>query len=460
MQFAPLNKIIFRKKDIPMKKVLAIILAGMVTATAFAGCGGSGGGSTASGSESAASGSESKADGGATIDANWPDASMFGDETDIDLKVWAPDAAVELVKKQVEEFKKHYSEVKFKNIEVRAQGESDAATNMIKDPEKGADVFGFPSDQLDKLLAAQVLSPVAKGFVSTIEANNAEKPVVAAKEGDSLYAYPETNDNGYYLVYDNTVVTADDAKTFEGVLEACKKAGKQFVMDAGNGFYSCTFAFTGGALIDGFEADGATQKFVDYNEDTVVKTLMAFAKLMKTYKGTFTSQDVANISAGFKNGKVAAGVDGTWDSNGNKDALGDKFGAAKLPTIKVGNEDKQLISLFGYKYIGVNARTKFQRSAQILAYYLTGQDCQTQRAETLGWGPSNTKAMEAVSSDPIIQAVSAQSQNAVPQVKIAGTFWTSMGTLGSEMYKDGWNPDDEAATKSLWEKVVAQIRDE
>ena len=159
-----------------MKKVLAIILAGMVTATAFAGCGGSGGGSTASGSESAASGSESKADGGATIDANWPDASMFGDETDIDLKVWAPDAAVELVKKQVEEFKKHYSEVKFKNIEVRAQGESDAATNMIKDPEKGADVFGFPSDQLDKLLAAQVLSPVAKGFVSTIEANNAEKP--------------------------------------------------------------------------------------------------------------------------------------------------------------------------------------------------------------------------------------------------------------------------------------------
>ncbi len=440
-----------------MKKVLAILLAGMVTATAFAGCGGGGSSTT----ESAASGTESKSDGGDTkIDANWPDAKMFGDEKDITLKVWAPDAAVELVKKQVEEFKKHYSDVSIKSIEVVAQGESDAATQIINDPDKGADVFGFPSDQLDKLTAAQVLSPVAKGFTATVKANNAEKTVTAVTEGDSMYAFPETNDNGYYLVYDTSVVKDEDAKTMEGLLEACKKAGKQFIMDCGNGYYACTFAFTGGATIDGFESDGTTQKFVDYNEDEVVNTLMAFAKLMKTYKGTFTSQDPANISTGFKNGKVAAGVDGSWDSKANKDALGDRFGAAKLPTINVGGTDKDLISLFGYKYIGVNSHTKFQRSAQILAYYLTGLDCQTQRAQELGWGPSNAEAMKAVGDDTVLQAISAQSEKAVAQVKIAGTFWTSMGTLGSEMYKDSWNPDDKAATKTLFEKIIAQIRDE
>ena len=442
-----------------MKKVLAILLAGMMTATAFAGCGG---GETASKSDGG-SGTASQASGGgeaAKVDPSWPDASLFGDEDNITLKVWAPDKAVALVQKQVEAFKSHYSDKKFTSIEVVAQGENDAATLIVNDPEKAADVFGFPSDQLNKLKDAQVLTPVAPALLDSVKTMNAEKTVTAATFDDQLYAFPETNDNGYYLVFDNSVVTEEDAKTLEGILEACKKAGKTFVMDAGNGFYSCIFPFTGGALIDGFEDDGITQKFVDYNEDEVIDTLMAFAKLMKDYKGVFVSQDPANISTGFKNGKVGAGIDGTWNSQPDKESLGDKFGAAKLPTVKVGDTDKQIISLFGYKYIGVNSHTKFQRSSQILAYYLAGQDCQEQRAKEIGWGPSNIEAQKAVSDDPILKAVSEQSENAVPQVNIAGTFWTSFGTLGSEMYKDGWKPDDRDATKALWEKTVKNVRDE
>ena len=444
-----------------MKKVLAILLAGMLTATAFAGCGG--GGNNNSGSKAAdGSQTESKGDASAAaaVDPSWPDASLFGDEDNITLKVWAPDKAVDLVKTQVEAFKSHYSDKKFASIEVVAQGENDAATLIVNDPEKAADVFGFPSDQLNKLKDAQVLTQVAPALAAQVQAMNAEKTVTAATFDGQLLAFPETNDNGYYLVFDNSVVTADDAKTLEGVLAACKKAGKSFIMDAGNGYYSCIFAFTGGAEIDGFEADGTTQKFKEYDEATVVKTLMAFAKLMKDYKGTFVSQDPANISTGFKNGKVGAGIDGTWNSQPDKEALGDKFGAAKLPTIKVGSEDKQIISLFGYKYIGVNSHTKFPRSAQILGYYLAGQECQEQRAKQIGWGPSNTEALKSVSDDAILQAVAAQSEFAVPQVNVAGTFWTSMGTLGSEMYKDGWNPADEAATKTLFEKTIANVRDE
>ena len=442
-----------------MKKVLAILLAGMMTATAFAGCGG---GETASKSDGG-SGTASQASGGgeaAKVDPSWPDASLFGDEDNITLKVWAPDKAVALVQKQVEEFKSHYSDKKFTSIEVVAQGENDAATLIVNDPEKAADVFGFPSDQLNKLKDAQVLTPVAPALLDSVKTMNAEKTVTAATFDDQLYAFPETNDNGYYLVFDNSVVTEEDAKTLEGILEACKKAGKTFVMDAGNGFYSCIFPFTGGALIDGFEDDGITQKFVDYNEDEVIDTLMAFAKLMKDYKGVFVSQDPANISTGFKNGKVGAGIDGTWNSQPDKESLGDKFGAAKLPTVKVGDTDQQIISLLGYKYTGPNSHTKFQRSSQILAYYLAGQDCQEQRAKEIGWGPSNIEAQKAVSDDPILKAVSEQSENAVPQVNIAGTFWTSFGTLGSEMYKDGWKPDDRDATKALWEKTVKNVRDE
>ena len=435
-----------------MKKILAVLLAGMMAVTAFSGCGG--GSTESSGSESGGG------EGGNTsveVKDDLVDESVFGDEDNITLKVWAPDKAVALVKQQVEDFKAAYPGKTFTKIEVVAQGEGDAGTQILNDASVAADVFSFASDQLNKLVDAKVIADVA--FADYVTEKNAEETVTAGTIKNTLYAYPETNDNGYYLVYDNTALTADDAKTLEGTLEACKKAGKQFIMDCGDGFYACTFAFTAGVKINGLNAEG-TQQFAEYNEKDAVDTLMAFAKLMKDYKGTFSSQQPANISTGFKNGKVAAGVDGSWNSKADKDALGDKLAAAKLPTINVNGTDKDLVSLFGYKYIGVNSHTKFQRSAQILAYYLTGLDCQKERATELGWGPTNTAAQEAASSDPLLQAASAQSANAVPQVNIAPTFWTAMGTLGSTMYKDDWDPSNEAKTKDLLNKVIAQIKDE
>ena len=443
-----------------MKKIHAILLAGMMTATAFAGCGG---GETSS----QASGESSKTDSSAAAEVTGSivDESYFGDENNATLKVWAPDAAVELVKTQVEDFKKAYPNKTF-NISVVAQGENDAATQILNDASVAADVFAFPSDQLNKLVDAGVIAPAA--FAEQATAINAPETIKAgtmknAEGVDTLYAYPETNDNGYYLVYDNTVVTADQAKTLEGVLEACKAAGKKFIMDAGNGYYSCTFAFTAGAKVDGFEEeDGMTQKFVEFDEDDAVKTLMAFAKLIKDYKGTFTSLDIANINSGFVNGTCGAGIDGSWNTSVNQTALGDKFGAAKLPTINVDGTDKQLVSMFGYKYLGVNGSSQFPRTAQILAYYLHGAECQLQRAEKIGWGPSNTEIQknEVVTSSKALQAIAAQAENAVVQVNIASTFWNPMGNLGNKLIADDWKADDEAATRKLLQETITNVRDE
>ncbi len=442
-----------------MKKILAILLAGMMTATALVGC------VDNQDTSSQASGDSSKTDASvAEVNGSIVDDSYFGDENNATLKVWAPDAAVELVKKQVEDFKKAYPNKTF-NISVVAQGENDAATQILNDATVAADVFGFPSDQLNKLVDAGVIAPVA--FYEQVTAMNDAETIAAGtlknQDGvDTLYAYPETNDNGYYLVYDNTVVSAEQAKTLEGVLEACKTANKKFIMDVGSGFYGCTFAFTAGAIIDGFEEDGMTQKFVAYNEDEAVKTLMSFAKLIKDYKGTFTALDVANINSGFSNGTVGAGVDGSWNTASNQDALGDKFGAAKLPTINVDGEAKQLISMFGYKYLGVNGSSQYPRTAQILAYYLHGEECQLQRAEQLGWGPSNTTVQQnkVVTDSIVLAAIGEQAKNAVVQVNIASTFWDPMGNLGNKLVADDWKPEDEAATRKLLQETITNVRDE
>ena len=443
-----------------MKKILAILMAGMMTATALAGCGGNGG-SSSTDATNAASGEQNN---GAAVDA-----AMFGDEGKdgaITLKVWTPDATVSLVKEQIESFKKMYPDKTFE-IEVVAQGEGDAATQLLNDASVAADVFSFPSDQLNKLVEAKVIAPVADAFLEQVKANNSEDTIKAGTLADidtkeeKLYAYPQTNDNGYYLVYDNTVVTAEDAKTLEGTLEACKKANKKFIMNAGDGFYACTFAFTAGVKIDGFEEDGMTQKFTEYDEAQAVQTLQAFAKLFKQYKGTFQSLDIANIASGFAAGTCGAGVDGSWDTNSNKEALGDKFGAAKLPTINVDGTDTQLVSMFGYKYMGVNRSAKFPRSAQILALYLTGEECQLQKAEA-GWGPSNLNVQknEVVTSSDALAAIFEQSKNACVQVNVASTFWNPMGNLGNKLIADDCNPDDAEAMKKLLNDTITNVRDE
>lgn len=428
-----------------MKKIFAVLLASMMAATALVGCGGSGESKTESKTESTGEASAASND--------------FGEEDNISLKVWAPDKAVATFEKQCEAFKALYPDKKI-DITVVAQGENDAATNLLNDASVAADVFGFASDQLNKLQTAGVISQAA--YAEDIKKRDTAESVSAATINDTIYAYPETGDNGYFLVYDKSVVSDEQAQKFEDTLEACKTAGKKFIMDAGNGFYACIFSFTGGLKIDGLEEDGITQKFTEYDEAEVVATLQAFSKLMHDYKGTFQSLSTDAISSGFSQKSCGAGIDGSWNTLANKEALGENFGAAKLPTINVNGEDKQMVSMLGYKFIGVNASSKFPRSAQILANYLAGEDCQRERATELGWGPSNTtvNGEEVVTGSSVLTAIAEQGKFAVPQVNVASTFWDPYANLGNKLVADETDPSNAEFFKKLITDTIANVRDE
>ena len=63
--------------------------------------------------------------------------------------------------------------------------------------EEGADVFTFADDQLNTLAAAGALDPVKNA--DEIKNKSLPAAVEAASVGDTLYAYPLTADNGYFL---------------------------------------------------------------------------------------------------------------------------------------------------------------------------------------------------------------------------------------------------------------------
>ena len=422
-----------------MKKIIALLLAVMMLASVLAACGGN---KTTNDQKSAASG------------------DIFHGENDIKLLVWAPEAAVQLTQSLCDEFKSEHSDKNI-TIEVKPQEEGDVAAQILNDPEVAGDVFSFACDQMNRLDKSKVLDPVPSDFVTEIKERDSESSIEAATMKGELLAYPETGENGYYLVYDKSVVSDEDAKTFEGVLAACKKAGRKFSMDAGNGFYSCMFMFTGGLEIQGL-SDTGVQQFNNYDEEKVVDSLEAFANLFHEYSDIFQSDNVDKIGSGMAQNprSVAAGIDGSWNAATIKEKLGDDYGAAKLPTINIKGTDTQIISMSGYKLIGVNALSKFPYSAHALANYLAGEKCQLERAEKLSWSPSNKVAVESdiVKANLGSMACLEQAKHALPQVNIADTFWSPMGTLGNYLVKTKDITRDGITTE--FKKTITNIKDE
>ena len=422
-----------------MKKIIALLLAVMMLASVLAACNGN---KTTTDKQNTTSG------------------DIFNGENDIKLLVWAPEAAVQLTQTMCDEFKSEHSDKNI-TIEVKPQEEGDVAAQILNDPEVAGDVFSFACDQMNRLDKSKVLDPVPSDYVTEIKERDSESSIEAATLKDELLAYPETGENGYYLVYDKSVVSDEDAKTLEGVLAACQKAGKKFSMDAGNGFYSCMFMFTGGLEIQGL-SDTGVQQFNNYDEEKVVDSLEAFANLFHEYSDIFQSDNVDKIGSGMAQNprSVAAGIDGSWNAATIKEKLGDDYGAAKLPTINIKGTDTQIISMSGYKLIGVNALSKFPYSAHALANYLAGEKCQLSRAEKLSWSPSNKVAVEneVVKANIGSMACLEQAKNALPQVNIADTFWSPMGTLGNYLVKTKDITRD--GIKTEFTKTITNIKDE
>ncbi len=348
----------------------------------------------------------------------------------INLTLWGPSRAIEVLEDQADAFSELLSDYVSINIMVKVHEEGDVVGSVLNDPKGSADVFGFPSDSIDRFCDADALAPVL--FDDVVEAANEASSVSAVTRDGKLYGYPETADNSYILAYDKRVISAEQAKTFEGILDVCKNSGKNFIMDASNSYFTCMFPFTGGLRTMGFEADGYTQAFNDYDIDQVTSSVKAFAELFKSAGDSFESAITAAITDGFKVGTTAAGIAGSWDIAAIKQVLGDNAGFAVLPTININGVATQAVNMFGYRFIGVNNESEFPVTSQALAHFLTSYECQLQRAEELEWVPTNleARASDFVTSREYMVALMQQSEFSVPQSGIANTFWAPMDALG------------------------------
>lgn len=98
--------------------------------------------------------------------------------------------------------------------------------------------------------------------VADIESANSADSVEAATFNDTLYAFPMTADNGYFLYYDSTVLSEEDVASWDTMLAKADEAGKKVAMTLASGWYNASFFYSAG-FTTGLNDDGSTS--MDWN---------------------------------------------------------------------------------------------------------------------------------------------------------------------------------------------------
>ena len=382
----------------------------------------------------------------------------------VSLRVWGGEEDQNLLKDLVEKFKKTYPDQKF-DIEIGVESESTAKDTVLTDVEAAADVFAFASDQIVDLNNAKALANIedmdaalqnyAKKSVADIKAANSDGSVEAASIDGKLMAFPMTGGNGYFLYYDSSVISDEDAATWDTLLAAADKAGKKVGMTLASGWYNASF-FYGAGFTTGLNDDGTTA--IDFNgtsKDGYTGVQVTQSMLNIASNKAFMAIADGDVSNQIAGGTLAAVISGTWDAENAQKVFGDGYAAAKLPTYTLDGKQVQQGSVSGYKLLGVNAYSKNVGWATVLAEFLTNEESQTTRFEQRQLAPTNKKvaASDEVSKNVAIAASGAQDAYGVIQT-VSAKYWDPAKTFGEMIAQGSISATDEKAIQDALDTMV------
>ncbi len=377
---------------------------------------------------------------------NTGETEILSDNGDVDLTVWGGEEDEALLARIIEDFQAEYEGQANFHITFTAQSESNCKDALMGDLEAGADVFAFADDQLNTLVAAGALEPVENA--DRIKSANLPGAVEAASVGNTLYAYPLTADNGYFLYYNKQFFNREDIKTFDRMLQIAEENEKNITMDWSSAWYVYSF-FGNTGLEVGLNSDGITN-FCTWNqtEGDIKGEDVANAMLAIASSPAFLNTVEEGFLEGVRDGSVIAGVSGVWNAVAMEEAWGADYGAARLPTYTCAGKQIQMASFSGYKLIGVNAYSEHYTWAVRLAEWISNEKNQQLRFEMRGQGPANTKAAASadVQNSPAITALLEQSEFSCLQ-RIGGNFWDPVSAFALNMAAG--NPEEKGLQEQL-----------
>ena len=420
------------------RKVISLLIVSAMTASLVSGCGSS---------------AASQETGDMEVSTEESTEAGTSDDGTVSLTVWGAAEDQDLLNEIVDSFEQKYSSQAKFDITVAEQDESACKDTLLGDLEGGADVFTFVDDQLMSLVAAGALQPVENA--DEVKSANLENAVSACTVNDTLYAYPLTADNGYFMYYDKSVFPDADVATLDQMLADAAAVNKKVAMDWSSGWYLYSF-FGNTGMECGLNDDGISNHCNWNATDTSIKgTDVASAMLAIAANPGFLNTTDDGFIAGIQDGTVAAGISGVWDAQAVEAAWGSNYGAVKLPTFTCAGQQVQMSSFSGYKMVGVNAYSAHADWASKLADWITNEQNQTLRFEERQQGPANINAANSseVQQSPAIQAVLSQAQFSSLQ-RIGGNYWDPVQEFGAEMANGNLSGKD---LQTILDDMVEQV---
>ena len=338
-----------------MKKLVALAMS-LTMAFSLVACGNS--------DASANAGTDTTATSAAATTTEAAQQTAPAEKQDVTLRMWGAEEDQPMLQGMIDSFKEHYADAANFDIQLGTESESTAKDTVLADIEAAADVYAFASDQLIDLVNAGALQSIdemdaalesyAGKSVADVKSANASGSVEAATKDGTLYAFPMSADNGYFLYYNSELVTPEDAQSWDTLLAAAEKAGKKVGMTFASGWYNASF-FYGAGFTTALNDDGSTA--MDWNgtsADGVTGVQVVQAMLGIAGNSAFLPIADGDVSNQIASGELCAVVSGTWDAAAAQTAFGDGYAATKLPTYTCGDKQIQQGSVAGFKLVGVN----------------------------------------------------------------------------------------------------------
>lgn len=431
----------YQKRGVIVKKrMLAVISAVSLSAAIFTGCGKTG--ADAGTAPAPSDGTDDVSDGHGSLDSG-----------KVALKVWVEETNIPNLQKMIDSFEQEYAGQADFEITIEVSGDADTRNNVLGDIHNAADIFSMADDQLYSLIAGGALSPVADQ--ESVRSATMPDAADAASYQGTLYAYPYTADNGYFLYYNKAYLTETDVQTLDRILDVAAENEKKLSMEFNSGWYM--YSFFGNTGLDfGINEDGVTNH-CDWNatEGNIKGVDIAQALLDVTAHPGFAAQPDADFVKGVQDGSCIAGISGVWNALTVQEAWGSDYGACKLPTYTCNGQQIQMASFKGYKMFGVNAYSEHVEWAHKLAEWITNEENQILRFEERSQGPANAvaAASDEVGKVPAIAAVIDQSQYGVLQ-RVGNSYWNACTSFGDTIAAG--NPSN-MPLQDLMDRLVNEI---
>lgn len=385
--------------------------------------------------------------------------SAGGQSEDVSLSVWAPQEdqadGNSWLAKMEESFAKAHPEYKitWKNDVV---SEGDAKTKVETDPAAAADVYMFANDQLGGLLDAEAIGELGENEAKQVKEQNEPSMVDSVTGTDGkIYGVPFTS-NTWFMYYNSKKFSADDAKSLDAMLA---KGKVSFPLD--NSWYIQSFYTKGAGLtFFGDKGNDATMGITFADGDAAATAVTKYLVGLANNPNFMDDAEGSGLGA-LKAGDTDVLFSGTWDAANVKEALGDGYAAAKLPTYKLDGKDVQMEAFAGSKAVAYNPHAKNAKAAAQFAAFLGSTEAQKAHYEMRGIVPTDKSLVDSVNDDDFaakaqLEVISGASI-LQPTISAMGSWWDPAQAFGKGILNKEITEATAEAQTQKWSEQLAKM---